>query len=186
MQRAPIVMEDSPAGAGAPSDEGLATVFLANRTALLRFLRARCDAEAVEDLLQELWLRVQHGRSGPVAEPLSYLYRTAHNLVLDVRRGASRRRERETAWADAQDQASGAEQPSAERTLIASQGLRTASAVLAGLGPRVEQVFRRHRLDGAPQARIAAELGVSLSTVEKDLHKAYAALLAWRRSVDAE
>jgi RNA polymerase sigma-70 factor (ECF subfamily) len=54
------------------------------------------------------------------------------------------------------------------------------------LGPRVETVFRKCRLDGLGQAMIARELGVSLSSVEKDLQKAYRALAQLRAKFDAE
>jgi RNA polymerase sigma-70 factor (ECF subfamily) len=70
--------------------------------------------------------------------------------------------------------------------LIARQRLREAEAVLAAQGQRVSQVFRRYRLDGVGQAEIARELGVSLSSVEKDLQKAYRALSQLREKFDAE
>jgi RNA polymerase sigma-70 factor (ECF subfamily) len=44
----------------------------------------------------------------------------------------------------------------------------------------VEQVFRRCRLEGVGQVAIARELGVSLSSVEKDLQKASRALAQLR------
>ena len=53
-------------------------------------------------------------------------------------------------------------------------------ALLDGLGPRVAAVFRRHRVDGAPQRQLAEEFGVSLSTVESDLRAAYRALSEWK------
>ena len=69
------------------SADGLEAVFLANREVLLRFLRARGGGEGAEDLLQELWVRVHEagarGLGGPVAQPLSYLYRVADNLMRD-------------------------------------------------------------------------------------------------------
>jgi RNA polymerase sigma-70 factor (ECF subfamily) len=57
---------------------------------------------------------------------------------------------------------------------------------LADLGPRVELVFRRFRIEGVGQRLIAEELGVSLTTVEKDLQKAYRAMLALKQSLDTE
>ena len=49
-----------------------------------------------------------------------------------------------------------------------------------------DQVFRRYRLDGMGQAAIARDLGVSLSSVEKDLQKAYRALAELKMQFDAE
>ena len=58
--------------------------------------------------------------------------------------------------------------------------------MLIGLGERVDRVFRRYRLEGVGQAAIAAELGISLSSVEKDLQKAYRALAELKVRLDAE
>ena len=78
------------------------------------------------------------------------------------------------------------EAPTSERSLIARERLREVHSTLAALGPRVELVFRKCRLDGLGQAAIARELGVSLSSVEKDLQKAYRALAQLRAQFDAE
>src|SRR5690349_1963962 len=72
-------------GAAAPggrmSAGGLEAVFIAHRTELLRFLRARGAADAAEDLVQELWLKASASASGPIQDPLAYLYRAANNLM---------------------------------------------------------------------------------------------------------
>ena len=167
---------------------GLEAVFLANRETLLRFLRARGGADAAEDLLQEVWLRAATADTGPIAEPLSYLYRTANNLMLDRHRSATRGQRRDQEWSDA---AGGAvpgvsDAPSAERILIGRERLRIAEAALAALGDRAASVFRRYRIEGVSQREIAADLGISLSAVEKDLQKAYRAMIDLRRRIDAE
>jgi RNA polymerase sigma-70 factor (ECF subfamily) len=48
----------------------------------------------------------------------------------------------------------------------------------------VEAIFRRHRIDGLPQRQLAEEFGVSLSTVESDLRRAYAALAQLKERLD--
>ena len=78
------------------------------------------------------------------------------------------------------------EAPKGERALIAREQLRRVETALAELGPRADQVFRRYRLDGVGQAVIARELGVSLSSVEKDLQKAYRALAQLKVAFDAD
>lgn len=167
---------------------GLESVFLNNRTLLLRFLRARGGGDAAEDLLQDLWLRASTAETGPIAEPLSYLYRTANNLMLDRHRSSVRGQRRDQHWIEA----AGAtvpgvsDEPSAERTLIARQKLAEAEAALAALGDRAASVFRRYRIEGVSQRDIAAELGISLSAVEKDLQKAYRAMIDLRRRENAE
>jgi RNA polymerase sigma-70 factor (ECF subfamily) len=166
--------------------DGLEAVFLANRETLLRFLQGHGAGEAAEDLLQELWLRVRDARTGPIAQPLSYLYRAANNLMLDRYRSDRQATARDRNWTEATGGSvpGESEEPRGERVLIARERLERVRAALAALGPRVEQVFRRHRLDEVPQRDIAAELGVSLSTVESDLRRATKALIELRSSFD--
>ena len=45
-------------------------------------------------------------------------------------------------------------------------------------------MFRRHRIEGVSQRQIADEFGVSLSTVESDLRRAYGRIVAVRRAID--
>ena len=160
---------------------GLEQVYLVHRPQLLRFLRARGAGEAAEDLLQELWMRASAGASGPIRDPLPYLYRTANNLMLDRRREALRRARREEEYSDAGETA----EPSSEQALVARDQLSQVAAALAALGERTDAIFRRHRLDGKSQREIAAEQGISLSAVEKHLQKAYRALVELRRRLDA-
>jgi RNA polymerase sigma-70 factor (ECF subfamily) len=164
---------------------GLETVFLAHRDALLRFLRARGAGDAAEDLLQELWFRVVAAPSGPIAEPVGYLMRAANNLMLDRHRGEVRAMRRDLDWADVAASADH-EVPNAEREMIGREALGRAEAVLASLGSRVEAIFRRYRLDEVTIDQVAREFGVSRSTVEKDLQKAYRALAQLKANFDAE
>jgi len=158
---------------------GLEAVFLANRDALLRFLRAHGAGDAAEDLLNELWLRLREAPPGPVAKPLAYLYRAANNLMLDRYRSESRAAEATGATHPGQSDA-----PSGEREIIARQQLAQTQAALAALGLRVERVFWRHRIDGVPQRQLAEEFGVSLSTIESDLRKAVGVLIEVRKKLD--
>ena len=161
---------------------GLEQVYLMHRPQLLRFLRARGGGDAAEDLLQELWLRASAGASGPIMDPLPYLYRAANNLMLDRRREAMRRARREEEYAGPDVPA---EAPTGERALIAREQLEAVSQALGALGERTATVFRRYRLDGRSQREIAEEEGISLSAVEKHLQKAYRVLIELRRRFDA-
>lgn len=163
---------------------GLQRVILNERGRLLRFLAARGMADEAEDALHDLWQRVASAPGQPIADPLSYLFRAAENLVRDRRRSTVSRDRRQQDW---QDASIGSEAPAlGERSLIARERLREVQSALAALGPRVEIVFRRCRLDGIGQGAIAHELGVSLSSVEKDLQKAYRAIAQLRAKFDAE
>jgi RNA polymerase sigma factor (sigma-70 family) len=159
---------------------GLDAVFLANRDALLRFLRAHGAGESAEDLLQELWIKLQGAKTGPIASPLSYLYRAANNLMLDRYRADRQAVQRDRDWSENKPES----EPDSERVLIAREQVALAAEALESAGPRAAAIFRRHRVDGIAQRAIAAEMGLSLSTVESDLRKAYAALISIRRSID--
>jgi RNA polymerase sigma-70 factor (ECF subfamily) len=167
------------------SGTGLQAVFLANRDRLLRFLAAHGAGDAAEDVLQELWIKLSTSNPGPVAQPLSYLYRAANNLMLDRYRSVRQAAKRDSDWSAAErDGADRAQDPVGERPLIAREQLSIVQQTLDSLGERAALAFRRHRIDGVPQKLIARELGVSLSTVETDLRKAYHALIEVRRRLD--
>ena len=168
------------------SSSGLEAAFLAHRDRLLRFLAARGAGDAAEDLLQELWLKIAAGRTGPIAAPLSYLFRVADTLMIDRYRSARQAERRDHAWSEANDGATAgvSDAPSAERHMIGREQARLVEQTLAALGERPAAIFRRHRIDQVPQRVVAEEFGVSLSTVESDLRRAYAALAALKERFD--
>jgi RNA polymerase sigma-70 factor (ECF subfamily) len=167
---------------------GLAAIFLENRSALLRFLRARGAGDYAEDLCQDIWMKLETREPEDVTDPLPYLYRVANNLMLDRYRSTTRREKREQDWAGGSTglMSDIADDVPVDEQLIAAQRLAQAEAVLRALGPRVEMVFRRFRIEGVGQRTIAEELGVSLTTVEKDLQKAYRAMLTLKQTLDTE
>jgi RNA polymerase sigma factor (sigma-70 family) len=156
---------------------GLEAVFRALRPELERRARAMGAADDAEDVLQDVWIRLQTSSHGPIANPRAYLLRMVYTSVLDRRRGRLRTSAREAAWVrdagSAVDPATGAE---AERVLIARETLAAVEARLEALGDPAAMIFRRHRIDGHTQRRIAEDLRMGLSTVEKHLRRAYAAL----------
>ncbi len=170
----------------AMTDSGLEAVFLNNRAALLRFLRARGAGDGADDLLQEIWIKAATGVTAPIADPVAYLYRAANNLMLDRRRAELRGARRDQHWHElGPGDGVVADAPSGERVLIAREQLAAAEAELKALGERTDFVFRRYRIEGVSQRAIADELGISLSAVEKHLQKAYRTLLDLRRRFDA-
>jgi RNA polymerase sigma factor (sigma-70 family) len=164
---------------------GLEAIYVAHRLELLRFLRARGAGDAAEDLVQELWIKASAGASGPIQDPLAYLYRAANNLMIDRARSEISTAQRNRDWTDATSGLSEAsDAPSAERTLLARETLAEAARVIAELGERTDTIFRRFRIDGVGQKRIAEELGISINTVEKHLQRAYRALVGLRRRLE--
>lgn len=154
------------------TESGLRAVFLRERATLLRFLVVRLGSiDEAEDALQDAWLKLDGPAFGPVANPVAYLFRMAHNVALDRRRTALSRSIRDAHWHDAQPTA--LELPDAEATLLARQRLRDVEAALAALPENVSRAFRMFRLEGLAQKQIAQAMGVSLNVVEKLLQRAY-------------
>ena len=155
--------------------------FVRMRGTLERYLRARGAADQAEDLVQELWFKVASlPADTDVSDPSSYLFRMAHNLMLDRRRTEIRRGARERLYVEEGDAGLAGVDPSPtpERVLEARRSLDAMQDLLKRLGERTDHIFRRHRVDGIAQRDIAAELGITVSAVEKHLQKAYKAVHA--------
>lgn len=156
---------------------GLEAVFTEMRPALIRRAAAMGAIDDAEDVVQDVWLKIRSAE-GPIANPSAYLMRMIYTAVLDRRRGERRAAARDAAWTSPANLADDSvQQAEAERRLIAVQTLREVEARLKALGDPAAAIFRRHRIDGLPQKRIAEEFGMGLSTVEKHLRRAYAVLL---------
>lgn len=169
--------------------QGLLDAFVEARPALLRFLLLRgAAADEAEDILQEISLKLSAETIGPVDQPRAYLYRMAANHFLLHRRAAERRTRREAEWVGAEggERPDLDEHPSAEAGIIARERLAALQRVLDALPERTRTIFRRFRLEGAPQRQIAAEEGVSLSAVEKHLTRAYEAVMETRIRLDGD
>lgn len=164
----------------------LEQAYLAHRPRLLRFLAARGAGDAAEDLLQEVWLRLAAAPDPEAAAGFGYMMRTADRLMIDRYRAQRQAVLRDRAWAEVQPGLADniAPAPDAERTIAARQQVAAVETALAALGQRAAAMFRRHRIDGVPQRQIADEFGVSLSTVESDLRRAYRALADIRSTID--
>lgn len=164
----------------------LQQAYLAHRDRLLRFVRARGAGDAAEDVLQDLWLRLAAAPDPQAAAGLGYMMRAADRLMIDRYRAQRQARLRDEAWAEAQPGLAEniAPAPDALRTIAARQQVAAVEQALAEVGQRAAAIFRRHRIDGIPQRDIAAEFGVSLSTVESDLRRAYARIADIRSGTD--
>ncbi len=136
--------------------------------------------------MQDLFVKLESHPTGPVTDARAYLYRMADNLLLDRRRSAGRRASREEAWVEAHFESEVDDCPSAEQLTMARQDLAIVSRALATLPARTVDIFRRFRIDEIPQKQIAAELGISVSAVEKHLQKAYHVLVEARAQLNAD
>lgn len=155
------------------TESGLKAVFLEMRPQLLRLLVARLgDREEAEDALQDMWFRIdQLVAAGPIAQPGAFLYRIAANLATDRRIAGQRRVARDTGWIAVQVAAE--DLPDAERVLVGRERLAAVERVIAAMPERMRSALRLFRFEERPQRDIAAELGITVSGVEKLLKRAY-------------
>lgn len=150
----------------------LLAAYLDRREDLRRYFQARLGPSAdVEDLVQELFIKVQDLSSTEILNPAAYLYRLASNLMLDRLRAARRGGARDAEWRRTHHTTLGAldvaDEPDAEAGVIARQRLERLSEALTSLAPTTQQIFRLHKFEGLSHAETAARMGISRSAVEK-------------------
>lgn len=133
--------------------------------------------DQIEDVVQETWIRAL--RQGPreAGALRTWLGRVARNLAIDVRRGAARRKRRETAAAQAEalpSVADIAEKEEARRRLVAA---------LLRLDEPSRSALLLRTYEACPVAEVARRLGVPLETARTRLRRGLARL---RETLDRE
>jgi RNA polymerase sigma-70 factor (ECF subfamily) len=151
---------------------GLKAVFLEQRSMLMRLMTARLGSAAdAEDMLQDLWLKLETLPEQPLSNPEAYLFRVAANLAADRRLSMARAVVRDGLWLSAQP---GSEEfPDAEAVLLARERLSQVEAAMAAMPERMSAALRMFRVEKRPQKEIAEILGITVSGVEKLLKRGY-------------
>ncbi|WP_098106419.1 sigma-70 family RNA polymerase sigma factor [Novosphingobium sp. PC22D] len=155
---------------------GLAALLVQLQPELLRFLTARCgDPDEAQDLLQDLWLKLEEIETGPIANGRAYLYRMAGNLVLDRVRGRRRAMARDRRWIDADGGAGVAPvdrpdpAPPADEALVEKEESAVLAKAIEDLPAGARRALRLYRFEDRRQSEIAEIMGISRSGVEKHL-----------------
>ncbi|MFT3803616.1 MAG: sigma-70 family RNA polymerase sigma factor [Burkholderiaceae bacterium] len=141
---------------------------------LLRYLtREVKDSDEAQDLVQETYGRVlARVATGERIEDLrGLLYEIARNLLIDRHR-RMRVRKHVSDEALAGMHAPASEEP--ETRYAGQQRVRLLERTIENLPLRCRQAFVLHKLDGLPQAEVAARMGVSLNMVERHIMLAIA------------
>lgn len=168
------------------SDQALTEIYDQNRSRLKRFLAARLgDEDEAEDAVQEVFLKLHQAQPNqPIENPAAYLFRIAANTSIDFLRRRQSARIRDSQWADLQASRAAGEpispHPSPERVAESRARLERLVAALEDLSPKVRRVFILHKFEGLSHAEVAAELGISKSTVEKHMIAALKSLIHLR------
>lgn len=157
-------------------------VFLDHRDRLEFFIfrRVGCRATAA-DLMQELFLRLWGRSIERPEESAGYLFRSARNLVIDHQRSLRLRASHAAALLPEQQAAAPA---SPEATVAARDELALVDDALRALPARTRHIFLLNKVHQRSYGKIARALGVSVSTIEKDMMRALAACKARLAEID--
>ena len=138
---------------------------------LRRYFSRRVAAEDIEDLIQEVFVRMQSHKGGPPIEHLGrYLFTVAASVLTDR---ARRRTVRHQADHESlQELHFPTEERTPERVLLGKEALEVVVDAIADLPARTRDVFVLHRFEEMSCATIASQLGLSVSAVEKHIMKA--------------
>lgn len=154
---------------------GVELLYRGERHALVRFFtRYRASPEDADDLVQETFLRFSSmdSEKAPVLRPAAYLRTIARNLLRDRAKAANRH------CAPLHDPIEDHPILGADECgrLEARDSLKRIEAAIAGMKPRTREIFLAHRVHGLSYAEIAAETGMTIKGVEKQMSKAIARL----------
>ncbi len=161
----------------------LLATYLEKRDVLLRYIAASCrDAALAEDIIQDLYVKLSGLETEPVVDnPSGYLFRMANNIYLNRLRALKSERTRDHAWqATSFENVGGdaiADEPTPEARISGRQQMARLKAAIDALPERTRAIFRLHKLDGLTQTQVAAQLGISISSVEKHLASALKTLV---------
>jgi RNA polymerase sigma-70 factor (ECF subfamily) len=138
---------------------------------LRRYFSKRVAPGEIDDLVQEVFVRIQAHADGPPIERLDrYLFVVAANVLTDqARRRAVRH---ETAHESLEERHHPTEELTPERVLLDREALDTVVTAIAELPARTRDVFVLHRFEELSCTSIASQLGMSVSGVEKHIMKA--------------
>jgi RNA polymerase sigma factor (sigma-70 family) len=137
---------------------------------LRRYFRKRAPADEVDDLVQNVFLKMQaRSAAEPVADIERYLFRIAATVLVDGHRDDPLLLRRHEALHEGIEPI---DTLSPERILIGSQSLDRIMAVLQALPPRTSEAFILHRFEEMTYDAIARRMGISKSGVEKLIMRA--------------
>ena len=121
------------------------------------------------DLAHDTYLRIlARGRAPRPEESRQHLAQIANGLMIDL----FRRRHIEAAYIEALAHLPPAAMPTPEQRALIIEALTEIDTILASLPAKVREAFLLCKVEGLGYREIASELGISLATVKRHLHKA--------------
>ncbi|WP_133490670.1 MULTISPECIES: sigma-70 family RNA polymerase sigma factor [Alcanivorax] len=150
---------------------GFSKLYQEHHAWLVRWLLKRTrGADNAQDLAHDTFMRLLDRPMLPngIRNARAWLAKTAGNLAVDQARRQILERNYLALLTALPEQ----EQPSPEDQWELLQLLERIDTLLDGLRPIEKKTFLMSRLDGLPYRKIAEQLGISLSSVEKYMAKA--------------
>jgi RNA polymerase sigma-70 factor (ECF subfamily) len=141
---------------------------------IARHVRTLSNADA-DDFIQEAYARMWPLDFDTIENPRAYFYTTVRNLIAEQARHARIVPMERMGEIDALSIVS--DEPGPERITSARQELERLRQIIETLPPQCRRTFELRKFDGLSIREAAERLGVTQSTVEKHLTKAYARIL---------
>jgi RNA polymerase sigma-70 factor (ECF subfamily) len=148
-----------------PHHQGLHTLYNDHHRWLHAWLQSRLDNAAdAADLVQDTFIRLLSRRERlELKAPRAFLRTIAKGLVID----RWRREEIERAYLEVLAQRPQLESPSPESRELVFELLESIARMLDGLKPKVRLAFLLAQCEGLSHPQIAAQMGISLRSVER-------------------
>lgn len=170
-------MRELQQSAGSVASQRMADVFRGLYAPLRAFLVQQCrSTDDAEDLVQEIFLRLwRKGAPLEIRSFKAFAFKMAWNLVKDRSR-RSHTRMMSSALPPGEWQFSDMGEGEPSGTVESIQMLGLVAETLAKLRPSTREAFLMYRMEECPRSEIAAQMGISVSMVEKHVSRATAAL----------
>lgn len=147
------------------------------RPALLAFFTRRVGNRVeAEDLVHDVYVRLESAPESQMRDPEAYVFQVATNLVRDRARRAEVRT-RHLAYAKHDDQAQ-VDPIDPHRVAVSRETLTVLVKALEALPERTRRIFLLYRYEQVSRQAIADTFGISMSAVDKHVHKAVVRLSA--------
>ena len=155
----------------AQPDRDLSAWMSAYGPGLRSFFRRRVPEADVEDLVQDVFVRLQAAQLGaPIENIEGYLFATARNvLISQYRKQAARPTLLTGEWLDHYELA---DPISPERIAIGRQEYMRVLDAILNLPPRAREAFQLHRFEHLTYQAIAQHMGITKDSVKELMQRA--------------
>lgn len=156
--------KSSPGGA----ISSISSAFIKNESAIKRFLRRFLyKSEDIDEIAQETFLRAYQATSGrEIDSPKAYIFQVARTLAYNE---LARKTRKLTDYLEEATEQDTAGTEALEEELSAQQRVGHYFEAIAELPPRCRKVFLMRKVQAMSHRDIAANLGISISAVEKHI-----------------